>query len=143
MAVSLVQILAKGASITGELDSAVISLINSQTQEDARLILSSLSCQVLAQSASLAENASFNNRSFLNSFLGYEPVNLTSPAYHAANLAPSAGDTPNSWGIVPLFNGRWGEGDRVGDEHGYDVESSSGTLVAYHTFETLRIGAAF
>jgi outer membrane autotransporter protein len=139
MATSILEAVNSGVTFTGELESALLALINSQNVGEARAILSSLSGQVLAQGASLAQNTPSNYRASLNNFLGYEPVSTFSPG----NNAPAAGDTPGSWIIEALFTGRWGEGDRVGDNPGFDVENYSGTIVAYHSFESLRVGASF
>ncbi|MDR2461388.1 MAG: autotransporter outer membrane beta-barrel domain-containing protein [Deltaproteobacteria bacterium] len=132
---SILGSLDSGVSITGPLEEILFALSNSSSQEEAQAILSSMNGHVLAQGVALAESLPSNFSAMLGSILGNEPLNI--------NLyAPAAGSQPNGWMVQASTIGRWGSGDSVDMEPGYDIKNFSGLIALYHRFNELRIGGA-
>jgi uncharacterized protein with beta-barrel porin domain len=133
---SIVKAIGDGVPITGTLETAVLDIINSKTESEAREKISNMSGGVLAQGMDVAKEVMVNNRSYLNGILGYEPM-------YTEYYPVAAGASPqDSWTVQAAATGRWGSGDRVLNNPGYDIKNYSALLALYHRYESIRLGGA-
>lgn len=153
LAGALRQAFSQGATMNGELKTALLDMVNfSQSREEATTRLSELSPAVIAGSAALPPLAAGEFRESLrNMFWEKWSRGAGKPAQHEPDTAPAAGegsaafvsgDGEGLWHFRVQGFGSWSQADNNNSDPGYSAAQWGGVAAAWRDFGRFGLGFA-